>query len=48
MHAVLYHHGCPQSRKLLTLEHREWITGLTLPAAARCVRFSERGRAGSY
>jgi transposase len=35
MHAVLYHHGCPQSRKLLTLEHREWIAGLRLPAAAR-------------
>jgi transposase len=35
MHAVLYHHGVPQSRKLLTLEKREWIAGLKLPAAAR-------------
>jgi hypothetical protein len=35
MHAVLYHHGCPQSRKLLTLEKRDWIAGLKLPAAAR-------------
>ena len=35
MHAVLYHHGCPNTRKLLTLANREWIAGLTLPAAAR-------------
>jgi transposase len=35
MHAVLYHHGCPQTRKLLTLENREWIAALKLPAAAR-------------
>jgi transposase len=34
MQAVLYHHGFPQQRNLLTLERREWITGLTLPAAA--------------
>src|SRR5450432_308218 len=35
MHAVLYHHGCPQTRKLLTLANRDWIARLTLPAAAR-------------
>ena len=35
MQAVLYHHGFPQQRNLLTLERREWIAGLTLPAAAR-------------
>jgi transposase len=34
MHSVLYHHGCPQTRKLLTLAKRDWIAGLTLPAAA--------------
>jgi transposase len=35
MQAVLYHHGFPQQRNLLTLERRDWIAGLTLPAAAR-------------
>jgi transposase len=35
MHSVLYHHGCPQTRKLLTLAKRDWIAGLKLPAAAR-------------
>jgi transposase len=35
MQAVLYHHGFPQQRNLLTLERRAWIAGLTLPAAAR-------------
>jgi hypothetical protein len=35
MQAVLYHHGLPQQRNLLTLERREWIASLTLPAAAR-------------
>src|SRR5512140_1296263 len=35
MHSVLYHHGCPNARKLLTLANREWIAGLALPAAAR-------------
>ncbi len=35
MHAVLYHHGCPQRRNLLSLESREWLAGLRLPAAAR-------------
>jgi transposase len=35
MQAVLYHHGFPQQRNLLTLERRQWIAGLKLPAAAR-------------
>jgi transposase len=35
MHAVLYHHGVPHSRKLLTLANRGRIAGLKLPAAAR-------------
>jgi transposase len=35
MHSVLYHHGFPQQRKLLTVAKREWIAGLKLPAAGR-------------
>ncbi len=35
MHAVLYHHGVPRARKLLTLANRERIAALKLPAAAR-------------
>jgi transposase len=35
MQAVLYHHGIAQRRDLLTLEKREWMAGLALPAAAR-------------
>jgi transposase len=35
MQAVLYHHGFPQQRNLLTLERRRWIAGLKLPVAAR-------------
>jgi transposase len=35
MHAVLYHHGFPQRRNLPSLETRQWIAGLGLPAAAR-------------
>ena len=35
MHSVLYHHGFPQQRNLLTAEKREWLAGLSLPAAAR-------------
>jgi transposase len=35
MHAVLYHHGVPHRRNLLSLENREWLAGLRLPAAAR-------------
>jgi transposase len=34
MHSVLYHHGCPQRRNLLSGESREWLAGLQLPAAA--------------
>ena len=30
MQAVLYHHRCPQTRKLLTLAKRDWIAGLKL------------------
>jgi len=35
MQAVLYHHGFPQQRNLLTIERRAWIAGLKLPAAGR-------------
>jgi transposase len=35
MQAVLYHHGFPQRRDLLSLEKREWLAGLKLSAAAR-------------
>ena len=35
MQAVLYHHGCPHSRKLLSLENRTRLAALRLPAAAR-------------
>ena len=35
MQAVLYHHGFPQQRNLLTLEKRAWLASLKLPAAAR-------------
>lgn len=35
MHSVLYHHGCPQRRNVLSVENREWLGGLQLPAAAR-------------
>ncbi len=34
MQAVLFHHGCPHSRKLLTLANRERLAALKLPAAA--------------
>ncbi|MGA7912005.1 MAG: IS110 family transposase [Candidatus Dormiibacterota bacterium] len=33
--AVLYHHGLPQRRELLTRENRAWVEELPLPAAAR-------------
>jgi transposase len=33
--AVLYHHGIPQCRGLLSLERRDWLANLKLPAAAR-------------
>jgi transposase len=35
MQAVLYHHGVPHARKLLTLANRERVAGLVLPDAAR-------------
>jgi transposase len=35
MHAVLYHHGIPQRRDLLTLCSRDWLARLRLPAVAR-------------
>jgi transposase len=33
--AVLYHHGFPQRRGLLTAENRAWLQNLELPATAR-------------
>ena len=33
--AVLYHHGCPQRRALMTGEGREWLRAQPLPASAR-------------
>jgi transposase len=33
--AVLYHHGLPQRRDLLSLEKRQWLARARLPAAAR-------------
>jgi transposase len=33
--AVLYHHGCPQRRSLMTAEGRAWLESQPLPAAAR-------------
>jgi transposase len=33
--AVLYHHGCPQRRNLMTGEGREWLAAQRLPVAAR-------------
>ena len=35
MHSVLYHHGVPQRRNLLTLSSRDWLERLHLPAGAR-------------
>lgn len=35
MHAVLYHHGVPQRRDLLTVASRDWLASLSVPAAAR-------------
>ena len=32
---MLYHHGIPQRRDLLTLEKRQWLARQKLPAAAR-------------
>ena len=33
--AVLYHHGCPQRRNLMTGEGRQWLAVQRLPACAR-------------
>src|SRR3954462_8684872 len=33
--AVLYHHGCPQRRNLMTDGGREWLAGQALPVTAR-------------
>lgn len=33
--AVLYHHGCPQRRALMTGEGREWLQAQPLPESAR-------------
>ena len=33
--AVLYHHGLPQRRDLLTREHRAWVQRAALPETAR-------------
>ena len=33
--AVLYHHGCPQRRSLMTGDGREWLAAQPLPAAGR-------------
>jgi len=32
--AVLYHHGCPQRRSLMTADGRQWLQGLPLPQSA--------------
>jgi transposase len=33
--AVLYHHGCPQRRNLMTGEGQQWLGAVRLPATAR-------------
>src|ERR671918_1864747 len=33
--AVLYHHGCPQRRALMTRDGREWLVEQALPETAR-------------
>jgi transposase len=33
--AVLYHHGCPQRRNLMTDEGQRWLAGQPLPGCAR-------------
>jgi transposase len=33
--AVLYHHGCPQRRRLMTADGRDWLEALVLPDTAR-------------
>jgi transposase len=33
--SVLYHHGCPHKRDLMTADGREWLAAQRLPATAR-------------
>src|SRR5512132_212393 len=33
--AVLYHHGCPQRRSLMTADGRQWLESQALPETAR-------------
>src|SRR5215208_3394890 len=33
--AVLYHHGCPQRRDLMTADGRQWLQAQALPESAR-------------
>src|SRR5215203_3486895 len=33
--AVLYHHGCPQRRSLMTADGRQWLQAQALPESAR-------------
>lgn len=33
--AVLFHHGCPQRRSLMTVDGRAWLQSLPLPGCAR-------------
>ena len=42
--AVLYHHGCPQRRDLLTREGRAWLQRAALPARPRASRSRSRWR----
>jgi transposase len=35
IHSVLYHHGMPQRRELLTRDNRAWVERAPLPATAR-------------
>jgi len=35
IHSVLYHHGLPQRRELLTRDNRSWVQQAALPATAR-------------
>ena len=42
--AVLYHHGCPQRRELLTAESRAWLAGPARCPTARASRSRSRWR----
>jgi transposase len=35
IHSVLYHHGLPQRRELLTRDNRAWVERAPLPGTAR-------------